>query len=906
MQLILNTETDIDIHRKMSAIKQESFDEKFINKTLAEQVNDEIPNINEDSVKESLVEELNENENFKTNEDTANDVENISSKCLTETTSNDCLENTCVTDLPEECNEQKENNNITNIIIEDEELDNSDIVIEKHNKEKETELQLSENENNNMDGKTQEEQEKIITDNIENTVEEVDVILEETNDKLDKQVLIKTEPEDNKEIIDDSVLNGEVISISDDKEGECITLSEQEVSGEEVKPETSSNDVSKNITIQPTDNDTDDDQKRHDGNTQDIVNDEPGLTIDSSSVKSITENIEVNQSEEMLKDTNVSNDNSNVAVMQQVKIENKNTNNSIKDTNKFSHICKLSNTLDILSDEEEESIEKESQNKLPSSDGKQCINIEDDDDIMLIDEETNVKDEKNNSSNVVETKIDVKETGETPKNDLLDTEAIENKETLNVNQDNAVISKTDLNETKEEQKLVENKPIQKPLLPVNFLKTCKKNLADMTRDELEEFCILKIVESVVDRSNLSEIKMKLKTLGQNIEEYKRKAMLLTKQNRDLQVVLKSVQEEQKKKSDVPITPLKITRSVGMQVFMTDKVAVRKKSVLTNTVQNNVTCNNTTNRIKNQLNQSPKPIKTQTNPNNTQQIPVPRLVPAVNNASNNKLQSSVTINSTKSPVTTTLPNGIRNSPPTLKPEKRTHSKMQQGNSVTVDLTDDEPPTKVLQRIVNPPVRLVSPQNLLAPQRQPFGTNISSPRKVYIPISGSQNQVRPGQTIMLRPIAPQGPRHRMPNILPKPNSNTNAVRMTRITRHPAPLPDSMKQYQPPNWKALPPAPELKLSKVDNGIVISWKIDGYKEENQEEIASYQLYAYQETSSPPSTALWKKIGDVKALPLPMACTLTQFMAGYKYYFAVRAVDIRSRLGPFSSPGSILLLNKM
>jgi len=41
--------------------------------------------------------------------------------------------------------------------------------------------------------------------------------------------------------------------------------------------------------------------------------------------------------------------------------------------------------------------------------------------------------------------------------------------------------------------------------------------------------------------------------------------------------------------------------------------------------------------------------------------------------------------------------------------------------------------------------------------------------------------------------------------------------------------------------------------------------------EIISYQIYAYQETpDQPPNIELWKKIGDVKALEPPMACSLT------------------------------------
>ncbi|XP_074647348.1 uncharacterized protein LOC141903201 [Tubulanus polymorphus] len=138
-------------------------------------------------------------------------------------------------------------------------------------------------------------------------------------------------------------------------------------------------------------------------------------------------------------------------------------------------------------------------------------------------------------------------------------------------------------------------------------------------------------------------------------------------------------------------------------------------------------------------------------------------------------------------------------------------------------------------------------------------------------------------------------------PKPVTvQTNTTKPTPIAvEHPAPLP-LQPQSTLKNGKSVPPKPGLKISRVTQGIVLSWNMQVSL--NHEEISRYQLYAYQESSAPPSTSLWKRVGDVKALPLPMACTLTQFQEGNRYHFAVRAIDSKNRVGPFSDPSSIHL----
>ncbi|KAJ7425972.1 activating transcription factor 7-interacting protein 1 isoform X1 [Willisornis vidua] len=123
------------------------------------------------------------------------------------------------------------------------------------------------------------------------------------------------------------------------------------------------------------------------------------------------------------------------------------------------------------------------------------------------------------------------------------------------------------------------------------------------------------------------------------------------------------------------------------------------------------------------------------------------------------------------------------------------------------------------------------------------------------------------------------------------------------HPAPLPEAPQPPRLPPEAAStspPQKPQLKLARVQsqNGIVLSWSVMEV-DRSCAAVDSYHLYAYHEDPSATMPSQWKKIGEVKALPLPMACTLTQFVSGSKYYFAVRAKDIYGRFGPFCDPQS-------
>ncbi|XP_032300271.1 activating transcription factor 7-interacting protein 1 isoform X3 [Coturnix japonica] len=195
---------------------------------------------------------------------------------------------------------------------------------------------------------------------------------------------------------------------------------------------------------------------------------------------------------------------------------------------------------------------------------------------------------------------------------------------------------------------------------------------------------------------------------------------------------------------------------------------------------------------------------------------------------------------------------------------------------------------------------------------------------IPAPPAQNSVR-GTVVpspSLRPVNPQtgGMTVRMPQTTAYVVNNgltlgSGAPQLTVHHRppqvhaepprpvHPAPLPEAPQPPRLPPEAAstsLPQKPQLKLARVQsqNGIVLSWSVIEV-DRSCASVDSYHLYAYHEDPSATMPSQWKKIGEVKALPLPMACTLTQFVSGSKYYFAVRAKDIYGRFGPFCDPQS-------
>lgn len=193
----------------------------------------------------------------------------------------------------------------------------------------------------------------------------------------DSEDLEKIELKLNKES-NECVENEEIIDIADEKDEECITVIDQDMCDVEKEPE-------KILDLEDNLVSSENKKSKTDIECNNQENDVSAESKENSANPDHSKEIKINENLITPLDDDVNNS-------QSIK-EVGTPTSSIKEKKPLLHISKLSNTLDILSDDEEEPSKEESQ--VQSTIEKQCINIEDDDDIMLIDEETSKDTSKN-------------------------------------------------------------------------------------------------------------------------------------------------------------------------------------------------------------------------------------------------------------------------------------------------------------------------------------------------------------------------------------------------------------------------------------------------------------------------------------------------------------------------------
>ncbi|KAH8304090.1 hypothetical protein KR059_000346 [Drosophila kikkawai] len=119
-------------------------------------------------------------------------------------------------------------------------------------------------------------------------------------------------------------------------------------------------------------------------------------------------------------------------------------------------------------------------------------------------------------------------------------------------------------------------------LRLEFLKNFRKSFDTLTRDDLEELVLQKVVEAMLVKSEFADIRTQLDKCEGTLAAYRRKIAEVSKQFLDLDTVHKRVLKDLESKNSHFTAPVRITRAVGLQVgipfkAMKPTVAVQDQS-----------------------------------------------------------------------------------------------------------------------------------------------------------------------------------------------------------------------------------------------------------------------------------------------------------------------------------------
>lgn len=109
--------------------------------------------------------------------------------------------------------------------------------------------------------------------------------------------------------------------------------------------------------------------------------------------------------------------------------------------------------------------------------------------------------------------------------------------------------------------------INPPRIQFNFMRKFAKECGKLSRADLEEFLLEKVTESIVYKSQCTELRTMFEKQEEIIERLQKRLAVVTKQYNDLDMIHKRVEKDLKERPEGPIQPVRITRAVGLQVFL---------------------------------------------------------------------------------------------------------------------------------------------------------------------------------------------------------------------------------------------------------------------------------------------------------------------------------------------------